>query len=79
ELRAGTHLVLREGQPDFKDGELYFDLMVDDLVQSHRNFVEKGLKPSAITRGNIHDDLLIDEPSGNRIRFNSTHASKFPL
>ncbi len=79
ELRAGTHLVLRKGEPEFKDGELYFDLMVDDLEETRSDFVDKGLNPSEITEGRIHNAFMVDEPGGNRIRFNSTHASEFPL
>lgn len=79
ELRAGTHLVLRKGEPEFKEGELYFDLMVDDLEKTRTNLVERGLNPSGIVNGKIHDAFMLDEPGGNKIRFNSSHASKFPL
>ena len=78
ELRAGTHLVVQSGTPE-SEGQAYFDLMVEDLDESHRQFTEQNLKPSTISRGNIHDEFMLTEPGGNTFRFNSSHVSKFPV
>ena len=78
ELRGGTHIVLQSGTPESTD-RVYFDLMVDDIDATHQQFVEQGLQPGAISRGNIHDDFMLSEPGGNNFRFNSSHASGYPV
>lgn len=78
ELRAGTHIVLQAGAPE-SDDRVYFDLMVDNLDESHQHFTEHGLEPGAISRGNIHDEFMMSEPGGNTFRFNSSHVSKYPV
>ena len=77
ELRGGTHIVLQGGVPS--DEQAYFDLMVDDLDETHRQYSEHGLKPSVINRGSIHDEFMLGEPGGNTFRFNSSHTSKYPV
>lgn len=77
ELRGGTHLVLL-GVEGPLSGSAPFDLMVEDLDATHRDFAERGLAPSAISRGNIHDSFTIRDPSGLDIQFNSTHVSDQP-
>src|SRR5215510_10413700 len=49
ELRGGTHLVLI-AKPTINAGEAPFDLMVEDLHETHRLFVELGLQPTPIER-----------------------------
>ena len=78
ELRGGTHIVLQSGTPE-STGRVYFDLMVDDIDASHRQFTEQGLQPGPISRGNIHDEFMLSEPGGNHFRFNSSHASGYPI
>lgn len=77
ELRGGTHLVLL-GVEGPLSGSAPFDLMVEDLDATHRDFAKRGLAPSAISRGNIHDSFTIRDPSGLDIQFNSTHVSDQP-
>lgn len=80
ELRGGTHLILM--QKDKVDaGDAPFDLMVDDLHATHRQFTELGLGPSAIeARPAIeHEVFTIREPAGHLITFYSSHASGHPV
>lgn len=78
ELRAGTHLVVQTGAPEY-EGQVYFDLMVESLDESHLHYTELGLEPSSINRGNIHDEFTLMEPGGNTFRFSSSHVSKYPV
>lgn len=78
EVRGGTHIVLQNGAPESADWT-YFDLMVDDLDESHQQFAEQGLQPGQISRGMIHDEFLLNEPGGNTLRFNSSHVSDYPV
>ena len=51
ELRGGTHVVVRQtDQPNEPGTGAPFDLMVDDIDATHRNFAERGLSPSPIRR-----------------------------
>jgi len=78
ELRGGTHLILSVEEP-FTPGEAAFDLMVDDLDVMHKRLTDLGLNPSSIEPGAIHSSFVIEEPAGNRIKFNSTHVSGLPV
>ena len=78
ELRGGTHLVLRR-KDTITPSEASFDLMVDDLEKTHREFSEMGLEPSAVETGRIHQRFRLQDPSGNLITFNSTHVSDQPV
>ena len=78
ELRGGTHLVLLR-KDTISPGESSFDLMVDDIEKTHAELAEKGLQPSAIEAGRIHQWFYLEEPAGNRIKFNSTHVSDLPV
>lgn len=77
ELRGGTHLVLRGD--GVGPGNAEFDLMVDDVDATHADYAAKGLNVSEISRGRIHDSFILNEPGGNRITVNSTHASDQPV
>jgi hypothetical protein len=78
EMRGGTHLVVTD-DPDSELIQGGFDLMVEDLDGTHREFVELGLNPSEIRRGEIHDEFDVREPGGTVILFNSTHVGEFPV
>jgi catechol 2,3-dioxygenase-like lactoylglutathione lyase family enzyme len=78
ELRGGTHLVLLPSE-DPLSGAAPFDLMVEDLDATHRALCERGLSPSEIGRGEIHDWFTIRDPSGLDVTFNSTHVSDQPV
>ena len=80
ELRGGTHVVVRKVEPAPSPGTAApFDLMVDDVDATHRDYAEKGLAPGAIRRGRIHDSFEVAGPGGYTFTVNSTHASGAPI
>jgi len=80
ELRGGTHVVVRQSGPPPEPGTgAPFDLMVDDVDAAHGDFVAKGLSPSPIRRGRIHDSFEVPGPGGWTFTVNSSHASGQPV
>ena len=80
ELRGGTHVVLRKSDGPPAPGTIApFDLMVDDIEAAHRDYAVKGLSPSEIRRGRIHDSFEVAGPSGWTFTINSSHASGKPI
>jgi hypothetical protein len=80
ELRGGTHVVVRTSNEPVTAGAIApFDLMVDDVDAAHRDYAGKGLSPSEITRGRIHDSFTVPGPSGWAFTVNSSHASGKPI
>ena len=80
ELRGGTHVVVRQAeQPPEPGTGAPFDLMVDDVDATHRDYAAKGLSPSPIRRGRIHDSFDIAGPDGWAFTVNSSHASGQPV
>ena len=78
EMRGGTHLVVTsDSESDLIKGN--FDLMVDHLDDTHRQYTELGLAPGEIERGQIHDSFELAEPGGSTIIFNSTHVGNLPV
>lgn len=78
ELRGGTHLVLLK-QDAAAEGDADFDLMVEEIDESHRDFAARGLEPTGITRGDIHDSFTVRDPGGMRITVNSSHVTDQPV
>ncbi|MDP3857946.1 MAG: glyoxalase/bleomycin resistance/dioxygenase family protein [Stagnimonas sp.] len=80
EMRGGTHLIMMKKEK-IAPGEAAFDLMVDDLQETHKRFVALGLSPSSIeARPQIdHDVFTVREPAGHVITFFSSHASGKPI
>ena len=76
EMRGGTHLIVLKKEW-VAPGEAAFDLMVDDLRETHRRFAALGLSPSPIeARPQIdHEVFTVREPAGHVITFYSSHAS----
>jgi hypothetical protein len=75
ELRGGTHVVVRNAeQPPTPGTAAPFDLMVDDIDAARREYAEKGLGPSDISRGRIHDSFHLAGPDGQDFTVNSSHA-----
>lgn len=75
ELRGGTHLVVSKAAQRPKRGaEAPFDLMVDDIDRTRRRFAAKGLAPSRIHRGSIHDSFDLPGPDGMRVTVLSSYA-----
>src|SRR5438128_9468992 len=73
ELRGGTHVVVRQAeQPTASGTAAPFDLMVDDVDSAHRDYAEKGLSPSPIRRGRIHDSFDLAGPGGWAFTVNSS-------
>jgi len=80
ELRGGTHVVVRSTETLPAAGTAApFDLMVDDIDATHRGYSEKGLAPTPISRGRIHDSFTVPGPSGWIFTVNSSHASGKPV
>ena len=80
ELRGGTHVVVRQGEQPIAAGTAApFDLMVDDVDAAHRDYAAKGLSPSDIRRGRIHDSFELAGPDGWAFTVNSSHASGKPV
>jgi hypothetical protein len=80
ELRGGTHVVVRQAeQPPAPRAAAPFDLMVDDIDATHRDYAAKGLSPSPIRRGRIHDSFELAGPDGWNFTVNSSHASGKPV
>jgi len=73
ELRGGTHLVLVPGAPS-GDGDAPFDVMVEDLDETHAAWEARGLGPSPIERGRIHASFTVRDPNGYRVTVNSSHV-----
>ena len=78
EMRGGTHLIVTKN-PDSDLIRGGFDLMVDDLDETHAQFVEWGFDPGDISRGDIHDHFEVTEPGGTVIIFNSSHVGDLPV
>ena len=80
ELRGGTHVVVRQAEePPAPGAGAPFDLMVDDVDATHRDYAQKGLSPSPIRRGRIHDSFDVAGPDGWAFTVNSSHASGRPI
>jgi len=80
EMRGGTHVIMMKKEK-VAPGEAPFDLMVDDLQETHKRFVALGLSPSSIeSRPQIdHEVFTVREPAGHVITFFSNHASGKPI
>jgi hypothetical protein len=80
ELRGGTHVVVRHAAaPPERGAGAPFDLMVDDIDGAHRDYAAKGLSPSAVRRGQIHDSFDLAGPDGWKFTVNSSHAGGRPV
>src|SRR3954469_610976 len=79
ELRGGTHVVVIPSEPPAPGSAAPFDLMVDDIDAAHLTYAEKGLSPSPIRRGRIHDSFELPGPDGWVFTVNSSHASGQPV
>lgn len=80
EMRGGTHLILMRRE-NIVPGDAPFDLMVDDLRETHMRFQALGLSPTAIEgRPQIdHEVFTVREPAGHVIAFFSSHSSGKPV
>jgi GNAT superfamily N-acetyltransferase len=80
EMRGATHLILMR-KDQVLDNQAAFDLMVDDIDETHRAFIALGLQPTPIeARPEIdHRVFTVREPAGHVITFFSSHASGKPV
>jgi len=75
ELRGGTHVVVRGAEQPLRAGAAApFDLMVDDIEAARRDYAAKGLSPSDISKGRIHDSFHLAGPDGHDFTVVSSHA-----
>ena len=74
ELRGGTHLVLVPGTAPNAPVDAPFDLMVEDLDATHTAWTARGLAPSPIERGRIHNAFKVSDPDGHVVVVNSSHV-----
>jgi hypothetical protein len=80
ELRGGTHLIVTQAARPARHGrEAPFDLMVDNIDAARRGFAAKGLGPSRIRRGSIHDSFELSGPEDARFTVLSSHAGRRPV
>ncbi len=78
ELRGGTHLILSEDQ-NAEPADAGFDFMVEDIDGAHATYTKLGCTISELSRGKIHDSFELTDPSGNKIKVNSTHVEDHEL
>lgn len=80
ELRGGTHLILIE-KSEVLPGDAGFDLMVEDLHATHRQFAALGFAPTPIEAVPKidHELFRVREPAGHVITFYSNHVSGDPV
>ena len=76
ELRGGTHLIVM-AKAQVTPGDASFDLMVEDLHASHRQFAALGLQPGPIESvpAISHERFTLREPAGHTISFFSSHVT----
>jgi hypothetical protein len=80
ELRGGTHVVVRKAErPPVSGSAAPFDLMVDDVEAARSDYAAKGLRPSDISRGRIHDSFHLSGPDGYDFTVCSSHARGRPV
>jgi len=80
ELRGGTHVVVRKAERPLEAGTAApFDLMVDDVEAARGDYDSKGLGPSDISRGRIHDSFHLAGPDGHDFTVCSSHAGRRPV
>ena len=80
ELRGGTHLVLI-AKSEIVPGDAPFDLMVEDLRETHQRFTSLGLAPTPIEAVSSidHELFRVRDPAGHLIAFYSNHVSGHPV
>ena len=80
EFRGGTHVVVRKPDRPLVTGTTApFDLMVDDIEAARRDYAAKGLGPSEVSRGRIHDSFHLVGPDGYDFTITSSHAGGRPV
>lgn len=73
EMRGGTHIVVRAGDVP-TPVEAPFDLMYDEIEDTHRLFVQEGFQVTPIQDGKIHRSFRATAPEGFDIQVLDSHA-----
>ncbi len=80
EMRGGTHLVLLRATKGIAAGaEVPFDVMVDDVDRSRREYSAQGIDVGEIERGKIHSRFSVTTPDGRLLTVTSSHAGDRPV
>ena len=81
ELRGGTHIVLnKQDEPTPEGTAAQFDLMVEDIDATWKEYSDLGFEPSEIGEvADIHRFFTLKDPSGYTILVNSSHVSEYPV
>src|SRR5438105_4849525 len=75
ELRGGTHVVARKAEQAPPAGcAAACDLRVNDIDAARSDYAAKGLGPSEISKGQIHDSFHVPGPDGYDFTITSSHA-----
>ena len=53
--------------------------MVDNVDATHKDYAARGMEPSEMERGRIHDSFTVSGPDGYEITITSSHASGKPV
>ena len=72
ELRGGTHVVIRSTEVPPRGAS--FDLMVDDIGTLRTQLEGRGLHPSDLRKGGVHNSFDVEVPGGVTITFTSSHV-----
>ncbi len=76
ELRGGSHIQLVRAEAPIPPGtKIPFDLMVDDIDATRKEFEARGLQPSGFEKGHIHTEFTIPAPDGYILTMTSSHTS----
>ncbi len=80
EVRGGTHMIIAKASKPVRRGTTApLDFMVNDLDATHRACLKRGMNPTPIARGTIHDRFEVVDPSGYTLTILSSHASDLPV
>ena len=80
ELRGGTHLILQPATGEIPAGAgVPFDVMVDDVDRSRRDYAARGIPVGEIERGSIHSRFQVTTPDGRLLTVTSSHAGDRPV
>ena len=80
ELRGGTHLIVKAAEQPVPEGtRAPFDLMVDDVETTHRDYAAQGFELSEIESGSIHSSFRVCGPCGYVVTVTSSHTSGRPV
>jgi catechol 2,3-dioxygenase-like lactoylglutathione lyase family enzyme len=74
EMRGGTHLAIRHDPEHLAAGPAPWDLMVDDLTASHRQWASQGLAVSPISDAPPHRSFELTDLDGHVLIVRDSHV-----